>query len=104
MRRMADFGNGQVRPWMVAVCGALLLAASFSQAEAARWRGEDVTGCSRVGHGCVTAPVRPARFGHEVRLPGGTWIGCGGDCRDKLREQTVDFWDELSSGKGGRRR
>jgi hypothetical protein len=53
-----------------------------------------VTGCSRVGQGCVTAPVRQGRHGLEVRLPSGTWISCAGDCRDALRSETVDFWEE----------
>jgi hypothetical protein len=30
----------------------------------------------------------------EIQLPGGTWIDCGGDCRDAVRKSTTDFWDE----------
>jgi hypothetical protein len=26
-------------------------------------------------------------------MPGGTWIGCKGSCRDTLRDETVDFWE-----------
>jgi hypothetical protein len=26
-------------------------------------------------------------------MPGGTWIGCKGSCRDALRDETVDFWE-----------
>jgi hypothetical protein len=40
----------------------------------------------------VSAPVRQGRHGYEVRLPGGTWVGCKGDCAQTLRESTVDFW------------
>jgi hypothetical protein len=30
----------------------------------------------------------------QVELPGGTWIDCGGDCRDAVRKATTDFWEE----------
>jgi hypothetical protein len=30
----------------------------------------------------------------QVELPGGTWIDCGGDCRDAVRKTTTDFWAE----------
>ena len=52
-----------------------------------------VTGCSRFGHGCVSGAVRNSGAGAEVRLPGGTWLNCARDCRDKLAAETVDFWD-----------
>lgn len=45
------------------------------------------------GHGTVRAPVRQGRVGREVRLPGGTWIGCGRSCAQTLRQQSVDFWE-----------
>jgi hypothetical protein len=45
----------------------------------------------------ISAPVRTTRLGSEVRLPSGTWIDCRGDCRETLREQTIDFWDRLES-------
>ncbi len=67
---------------------------------------ETVTACSRYGKGCVTASVRRTRNGAEVRFPGGSWIGCSGDCREKLRDESIDFWDthkpENSGGGGGR--
>jgi hypothetical protein len=52
-----------------------------------------IKACSRRGHGCITAAVRQGRQGPEVRLPGGTWVGCAGDCRESLLEKTLDFWD-----------
>lgn len=55
-----------------------------------------VTACSRYGNGCYQAPVRRTPTGFEMRLKGGTWIDCRGDCREALREETVDFWDEQS--------
>lgn len=30
----------------------------------------------------------------EVQLPGGTWIDCGGDCREAVRKEYLEFWDE----------
>jgi hypothetical protein len=67
---------------------------------------ESVTACSRYGKGCITAPVRRTRQGLEVRFPGGTWINCSGDCREKLRDEHLDFWDTHkpeNSGNGGNR-
>jgi hypothetical protein len=43
----------------------------------------------------VTGAVRRGRWGEEVRLPGGSWISCKGDCRNTLREETVDFWERM---------
>ena len=61
-----------------------------------------VTACSRYGKGCITAPVRRVANGiTEVRLPHGTWIGCAGDCREKLRDETLDFWDAHRPEFGG---
>jgi hypothetical protein len=82
---------------------ALILAASDALAE----RGERlVTGCSRFGKGCITAPTRPGKFGPDVRLPGGTWISCKLDCPTTLRDETVDFWmkREWERGDPGFRR
>lgn len=54
-----------------------------------------VTACSTYGrHGCYTAPVRQTPLGPQMRLKGGTWIWCEGDCRDTLRRETIDFWDD----------
>jgi hypothetical protein len=48
---------------------------------------------SRFGHGTVAGPVRAARYGYEVRLPGGTWEACKRSCSETLRVSTVDFWE-----------
>jgi len=54
-----------------------------------------VTAESRYGGRTVTAPVRYGPHGRlEVRLPGGTWLECGLSCRETLRRETVDFWQE----------
>ena len=67
---------------------------------------DGVSVCSRYGGRCVSAPVRTGRFDNEIRLPGGTWIECKRDCRNTLREETVDFFEtirERSGGNGHRR-
>jgi hypothetical protein len=61
-----------------------------------------VTAESRYGTATVTGPVRYGPAGRlEVRLPGGTWIECGRDCRDTLRRETVDFWKDRGYPKAG---
>jgi hypothetical protein len=87
--------------------GVTIAALFASGTEALAQRGERlVTGCSRFGKGCITAPTRPGRFGPEVRLPGGTWISCQLDCPTTLRDETVDFWmkREWERGFGSRPR
>jgi hypothetical protein len=46
-----------------------------------------------IGGKTVIAPVRPGRWGDEVRLPGGPWVDCEITCEYTLRRHTVDFWD-----------
>jgi hypothetical protein len=82
--------------------GALLAAAAvlaFSaavEARPGRASGGTIEVCSRYGNGCVSGPTRPGRFGdREVRMPGGTWIACKLDCRQTLREETIDFFETL---------
>jgi hypothetical protein len=87
----------------VAVCGltadASVAAADFLNRQE-RTTGI-VTACSTYGHfECYKAPWRRGKFGPEMRLRGGTWIDCAGDCRDTLRQQTVDFWDEQKRNSG----
>ncbi len=52
-----------------------------------------VVATSRYGNGSVSGPVRQAKFGLEVRLPGGTWVGCRASCSETLRVETVDIWE-----------
>ena len=85
----------------LAAAGAGAVAMSIP-ASAARVR--TVTAHSIYGHGSITAPVRPGRFGPEVRLPGGTWISCKLDCRTTLREETIDFWDTKDRDRPSRSR
>ncbi len=90
-----------------AACLALAtaaLVASVSSASATIRRpptsypGGMVVAESRFGNGTVSGPVRPARYGWEVRLPGGTWVACRRSCSETLRVETVDFWQSNAAG------
>lgn len=71
------------------------LSSLMPVAAAANSKLPTVTACSTYGrHGCYTAPVRQTPLGPQMRLKGGTWIWCEGDCRDTLRRETIDFWDD----------
>ncbi len=72
-----------------------LLASPAADARRGDERGPSVTACSRYGKGCVTGSTRQGRVEREVRMPGGTWIGCKRDCRETLREESVDFFETL---------
>ena len=52
-----------------------------------------VTAEASVGFETVTAPVRPGRWGDQVRLPSGRWVDCEATCEYTLRKETVDFWE-----------
>lgn len=52
-----------------------------------------VVAVSKHGNGTVSGPVRQTRTGLEVRLPGGTWVGCRASCSETLRVETVDIWE-----------
>ncbi len=78
------------------VCLAALLA--LPALAQAGWRNPHgdrggVVAESRYGNGTVSGPVRDGRHGPEVRLPGGTWVGCRRSCSETLRVETVDFWE-----------
>ncbi len=74
---------------------ALLFTMSSATLAGNRSTGASVTACSTYGHsGCYSAPVRQTALGPQMRLKGGAWIWCEGDCRDTLRRATVDFWDD----------
>ena len=96
------------------VCHSLCLTAAFAltgcaasvAADRAEYlgRGRDsgpviVTAESRYGGATVSGPVRQAANNRlEVRLPGGTWVDCHQSCRDTLRRETVDFWQNHGAG------
>ncbi len=97
-------GNRFWCSWVL--CGVMLLGGDA--AARSRVREVEVLACSQFGHGCVKGVVRPGTNGAEVRMPGGTWIGCKLDCRNTLREETIDFWETRERDKPfvgiGRRR
>jgi hypothetical protein len=62
-------------------------------ADAGNKSGRMITTCSEYGNGCYTGPVRQGRYGPMIRLKGGTWIDCRGDCRQAVREESLDFWE-----------
>jgi hypothetical protein len=80
---------------IVAIATAMApMATSLPVAADQRGAGK-ITACSTYGrHGCVTARVRMTRLGPQYRSPGGNWIWCEVDCRDTLRRDTIDFWDD----------
>jgi len=85
---------------MTAKAIALALAAAtactglVSLAEAKSSDLGTIRTCSKYGSECVTARVRMTNLGPQYLSPGGNWIWCETDCRDTLRRDTVDFWDD----------
>jgi hypothetical protein len=77
----------------IIVCCAVLMPAQSSFAvEGSLGK---VKACSDVMAGsCATGTIRNTAYGKQVQLPGGTWVDCAGDCREKLRKKTVDYWHE----------
>jgi hypothetical protein len=82
---------------------AAAVATTAAEAQARRNPGYVyVTAESRYGTATVTGPVRSGPHGRlEVRLPGGTWLECGLSCRETLRRETVDFWQERGRPRTG---
>lgn len=83
-----------------AVSALLAIAGASSPADATfrscgynGLRDGGVVAVSRHGNGTVSGPVRRVRNGLEVRLPGGSWVGCRASCSETLRVQTVDLWE-----------
>ncbi|MGQ0671977.1 MAG: hypothetical protein ACT4N2_03740 [Hyphomicrobium sp.] len=86
------------------IAGLLVLLAG--QSAEARRLSEDtsrgyVVAESRFGNGTVSGAIREARFGLEVQLPGGSWVGCRRSCSETLRVETVDFWEKKGGVAGG---
>lgn len=76
----------------IAIANTMPAAAASKKAEQVR-AASTVTAVSVKTRQTITAPVRRGQWGDEVRLPGGTWIDCKSDCRETLRQETVDFWE-----------
>ncbi len=41
----------------------------------------------------VVVPVRMARLGNQVKLPGGSWVYCEITCEYTVRRMSLDFWE-----------
>lgn len=80
---------------LVLLTSATVMLPVAAEARRERDTGSSVTACSRYGKGCLSAPTRRGSVEREVRLPGGTWIGCKLDCRETLREESIDFFETL---------
>ncbi|MFV0297108.1 MAG: hypothetical protein ACK5JT_13420 [Hyphomicrobiaceae bacterium] len=56
------------------------------------------------GNLSVTLETRVVAIGsrriEEVRLPHGTWIDCGGDCRKAALEAGPEFWQTIERNTG----
>ena len=89
----------------VARGSALAMTAATLTPSEAGWRRDRnadiqdgwVTANSRFGNGSVSGPVREARHGLQVRLPGGSWVYCRTSCSETLRVSTVDQWENQGS-------
>ena len=99
------------RTALILALGVAPMLVASSLATAGPYEGY-VTAHSRYGNGEVSAPVRLAQFGRQVKLPGGPWLYCEHNsllfdynrpCSETLRRETIDFW-ETQSEDGGRRR
>ncbi|MFA5950547.1 MAG: hypothetical protein WC807_09720 [Hyphomicrobium sp.] len=87
------------RPLVAALLGLAGMLCLEAPAVAAP-DGGYVTAQSRFGNGSITAPVRLARTGYQVRLPRGTWVYCRRSCAETLRVETVDIFEIQGSLTG----
>lgn len=83
---------------MATTIGLGLMTPTLFAADAqAKQRGNNanhVTACSRSGFDCTTARLIKSPVGPKLVLRGGAKIDCSYDCRDTLRRNTVDFWED----------
>jgi len=59
---------------------------------------------SDFGNGEAVVKVRLVQEGSirywQVRLPGGFWDSCDGDCSEAYRLKLLDFWEESANARG----
>jgi hypothetical protein len=89
---------------LILLASAAVMLPVAAEAQRERDTGSSVTSCSRYGKGCISATTRRGNVEREVRLPGGTWIGCKLDCRETLREESIDFFETLRERAPDQRR
>lgn len=85
----------------LAIAAAFAALSPGSAAAGPKARPGAVTAFSDYGNGKLTAPVRKAQYGYQVRLPGGLWYYCEVSCQDTLRREALDFWETRSAESGG---
>ena len=79
---------------LLTAAAAIVLLASAADAQPRRGIVGYVTADSFYSVKTITGPVRVGPKGRlEVGLPGGTWIECRMSCRNTLRQETIDFWE-----------
>lgn len=92
------------RTALILALGVAPMLVASSLATAGPYEGY-VTAHSRYGNGEVSAPVRLAQFGRQVKLPGGPWLYCETNsllfdrnrpCSETLRRESIDFWETRS--------
>jgi len=90
--------------WLAGMVGAALLIGTAGASLAGSKYGSRgysyITAQSKYGNGTISAPVRSAQYGWQVRLPGGVWIYCELNCFQTLRDQTVDFYEVIGEYGG----
>jgi hypothetical protein len=88
---------------LLGIATVLTLSAAIALPAAAGFRrgyekeGDVAYAVSRHGNGEISAPIRFTRTGREVRLPGGTWVGCRRSCSETLRVETIDIFENDGS-------
>jgi len=83
----------------VILATAAIASAGTSAVTADAWaarRYDVVVAHSRFNNGSITAPVRIAAYGYQVRLPNGAWVKCRRSCSETLRVETVDLHEALN--------
>jgi len=92
----------RISPFIAPLAGALLCAAAIPAFAGTRAisHGSELTACSRYSNGCYTATLAQGRQGRQLVLHNGTRIDCARDCKNSLREATVDFWDTMRENGG----
>ena len=88
---------------LIAAGSSLFALAIMFQAAQAMSGKSHVTVKSHYSNGTVVAASRKRGNHYEVRLPGGSWLDCAGDCREEYRRKWLDLREtrnERSSGGG----
>jgi hypothetical protein len=78
---------------LIRILSCLILSTAFVISAVPAGYAGTIKVCSKYKVGkCVVGKTRKTAAGEQVRAPGGTWLNCKGDCSERLRLATVDFW------------